>query len=307
MAKRWALLAVGGMKERIDRLVGRLLAVRFRSQVIIGFLALFLVYTIGWNVLLYPDYFAALEFEWNSEAGFTHISCGPRNRLNGIQRFYASIIEWQAKPWFSRELRKAKWTSAGGVWAVHTFPFPPIVTGVNFNFHGKLIDPQITPLMQAAASNNLQLVKLVLASGADVNAKDQRNWTALMHACMKKGTSGQIIQTLIGEGAEVNAKDSVGRTALIWATWNCGTDETANEKVRLLLEAKADPNARSNYDETPLSSAVAMGKIEIVAQLLDAKADPNSKGVSGRSPLSIARLAGNIEMIDLLRRAGAHE
>ena len=54
--------------------------------------------------------------------------------------------------------------------------------GVNVNeyFNG------ITPLMLAARSNKVDIVKLLLAKGADAGLKDQRGYTAAKHAEMSK-------------------------------------------------------------------------------------------------------------------------
>ena len=54
--------------------------------------------------------------------------------------------------------------------------------GVNVNeyFNG------ITPLMLAARSNKVDIVKLLLEKGADASLKDQRGYTAAKHAEMSK-------------------------------------------------------------------------------------------------------------------------
>jgi len=49
------------------------------------------------------------------------------------------------------------------------------------------------------------------ARGADVNAKNNRGVTTLMHAAWNGYTA--IVQALLDRGADMNAKDKVGRTA----------------------------------------------------------------------------------------------
>jgi len=79
-------------------------------------------------------------------------------------------------------------------------------------------------LMAAAYQKNSILVKDILDAGADVNAKDEEGYTALMMA-IKDGPYGQnkyteiekIVQLLVDQGADVNAKQKYGHTALYYA------------------------------------------------------------------------------------------
>ena len=76
-------------------------------------------------------------------------------------------------------------------------------------------------LLAAAYQKNSTLVKDFLDAGADVNAKDEEGYTALMMA-IKDGPQGQlkynelekIVQLLVDKGADVNAKQKDGHTAL---------------------------------------------------------------------------------------------
>ena len=54
-----------------------------------------------------------------------------------------------------------------------------------------------------------EAVKQHLATGADVNAKNERRWTPLHIA-----TTKEIAELLIAAGADVNAKDKIGRVPL---------------------------------------------------------------------------------------------
>jgi ankyrin repeat protein len=84
-----------------------------------------------------------------------------------------------------------------------------------------------TPLMMAAVTRNLDLVKTLLAQQADVRATDSAGMTALMWAAF--GGDPAIVRALLEAGADVNARDTNGETALEWAA-------KENTGVRQLLQ-----------------------------------------------------------------------
>ncbi len=79
-------------------------------------------------------------------------------------------------------------------------------------------------LLAAAYQINSTLLKDFLDAGADVNAKDEEGYTALMMT-VKYSVLGQgkgveqykIVQLLVDKGADVNAKQKDGHTALKYA------------------------------------------------------------------------------------------
>jgi len=101
---------------------------------------------------------------------------------------------------------------------------------------------------------------------------------------------------LINEGADVN--ESEEDTALSKAAELGRVD-----MVRELLKAGADPNFGGIW--VPLCAAVRGKSPEVVKLLIDAKADPNAQEEEGSSALMLAAFIGNLEMVKMLVAAGA--
>ncbi|WGJ62055.1 ankyrin repeat domain-containing protein [Wolbachia endosymbiont of Frankliniella intonsa] len=83
---------------------------------------------------------------------------------------------------------------------------------VNYVFNSPPSSMKFTLLMIAPQNGYKKTVGVLLGAGADVNAKDGLNRTALHYAalCGRK----EIVEFLISKEADVNAKDSFGSTAL---------------------------------------------------------------------------------------------
>jgi ankyrin repeat protein len=83
----------------------------------------------------------------------------------------------------------------------------------------------LTPLMYAALTENIKLLKMLLSKGADVNAVTDvppyldgltgHGATALMYASMQKNT--EAVYQLLENGADINMKTDTGKTALMYA------------------------------------------------------------------------------------------
>jgi hypothetical protein len=96
----------------------------------------------------------------------------------------------------------------------------------------------------AAMFGRLEAVKQYITAGADVNAiDDDEGMTPLILAA--GGGHKKIVELLIAEGADVNAKDKYGRTPLLMAVLGIETVLAPVEKeiVELLIAKGADVNA----------------------------------------------------------------
>jgi ankyrin repeat protein len=161
-----------------------------------------------------------------------------------------------------------------------------------------------TALIWAAAANYPDVVKWLVASGADLDARSNTadfprrqtglvvlprgHWTALMYAA-RQG-SLDAARVLVDAGANLDLADPDGTTALVLAIINAHYD-TAKQ----LIESGADPNIGDATGMAALYSAVDMSTLpwmfgrnapdtadatsclEVIRLLLDHGADPNAR------------------------------
>ena len=114
-----------------------------------------------------------------------------------------------------------------------------------------------TAIIQAASHGRTSAVEILFLNGAEVNARADNGVTALM----KTAVGGHVATALVllDMGADVNAADKSGETALMFATrCACGgvakntTQYSSADMAQTLIQNGADVSARDNYGRTPL-------------------------------------------------------
>ncbi len=148
-------------------------------------------------------------------------------------------------------------------------------------------------LHQAAADGDVDRVKLLISTGADVNAKNADRRTPLHLAAALGGKDAVLM--LVRSGADINAKDKNSRTPLHIAATAYKTDV-----VKLFVAGGADVNAKDQAGRTPLHVAVGVGADAIVEVLITGGADVNAKDQAGRTPLHLAAATPDIVLARLL-------
>ena len=144
----------------------------------------------------------------------------------------------------------------------------------------------LTPLMVAARTGNLDIVRALLKHGAEVNAATaELGATALMWAVA--APHRPIVEALLEAGADVEVSTAKGMTPLLTAAQH-GDVETA----RLLIAAGADVNQPGADGTFPLPFAIVDGHDDFALFLLEEGADPNT-GIDGIPALAAA--AGNVD------------
>ena len=124
---------------------------------------------------------------------------------------------------------------------------------------------RLTPLMFAARKNRLDVVRLLLSHGANVNAMCRGHGTPL--AIAAANGHADMVKLLIDHGADPNLGSPDGFTPLMHASAMGHANTT-----RLLIEASVDVNARSQYGDTALMVAMWNRDEEIARLLIQAGA-----------------------------------
>ena len=118
---------------------------------------------------------------------------------------------------------------------------------------------ELTPLCSAIMNKNIEIIKLLLESGANPNTKHHYG-RGLIHLTSDQ----QIIELLLRYGLNINDVDIMGVTALYSAVMKQGFNF-----IQYLLEHKADPNIATSNDDTPLKYAIRYRFYGLVQILLD--------------------------------------
>lgn len=143
-----------------------------------------------------------------------------------------------------------------------------------------------TPLMRAARAGDAEVIRLLLRSGADPNAKTKEGNTALLFAA----------------GVGYRDKNTTG------------TEAGALESVKVLIEAGQSLAQTNNRGETALHGAASRGADTIAKYLAEQKADLNARARTGLTPLDVAMGKGSFALpvpypstVAVLRELGAKE
>ncbi|KAG5844228.1 hypothetical protein ANANG_G00160140 [Anguilla anguilla] len=208
-----------------------------------------------------------------------------------------------------------------------------VLLAMHANVEDRGIKGDITPLMAAASGGYVDIVKLLLVHGADVNAQSSTGNTALTYACA--GGFVDVVKVLLKEGANIEDHNENGHTPLMEAAsaghvevarvlleYGAGINTHSNEfkesaltlacykghldMVRFLLEAGADQEHKTDEMHTALMEACMDGHVEVARLLLDSGAQVNMPADSFESPLTLAACGGHVELAALLIERGAN-
>jgi ankyrin repeat protein len=173
-------------------------------------------------------------------------------------------------------------------------------TDIDFNIKRSICGS--TPLMLAARLGKLQILRLLLKKGADVDLTNLAGETALMIA-VKAGQKNTVKLLLSAADVALDTKDYLGKTALM-----CAIEMRHVEMVRLLLRKGANASRTIH----PLSIALMIpertGNSNIVRELLTSSLMTLDlkKNASGKTRWISEAERSREEIVDMLRRKGIY-
>ena len=153
--------------------------------------------------------------------------------------------------------------------------------------------PYIAEVMRLTFGVPAELLRELIAAGADVNAPDSEGNTPLHHVV----SAPEQVQMLIAAGADVNAKNRGGATPFLLVEGRFD----AQVEVRRILAA-----AGAQVDEPPVVKAGMLGDAAALEAAIAAGADVNAQGYYGRTALHWLSLNNNAALCTKLLEAGAN-
>jgi len=172
--------------------------------------------------------------------------------------------------------------------------------------HPQLVDAKDrdgwTGLFHAVSNGKLEVAKILVSNGANVNTVDEDGRPPLFEAVAEG--SKEMVQFLLDKGASIAVNLKSGGVLHKCVEWD--NADLAN----LFIQRGADVNARDNSKNTPLILAAAKNKPELVKILLKHGADPNVRNKKDQTALNRLYYKGKshkiFECLDALVRAGAN-
>lgn len=199
--------------------------------------------------------------------------------------------------------------------------------------HGSNIDSQDiqgwTPLHSAAQNEHLDVLKLLLDSGADIGMRNGRDKTAL--DIVRDSGKRDVVNFLakhegnlgirLGNPVRSTSLEAEQQKIVLPGVEPPRTCDNADEEetdedqstslhsavengsivgIKRLLDRGADVNEQNDRLRTPLHVASRHGKLEIARTLIDSGADMKCRDVDGWTPLHLAARPGDVDTSQLL-------
>ena len=160
-----------------------------------------------------------------------------------------------------------------------------------------------TPLMNAAKSGNLWLLKSLIKSGADVKKRDNEGWTSMMYAIRYQNTL-EVIDILAKNGALLNDKNNYLTSTLSMASMWSENPEILNRVLNSYFPGDKEIFKSFILCITSENTSIISQKEKLNVFLK--KNVPVNRIYEGKTPLMYACLyAKSTEIIKLLLDSGA--
>ena len=166
----------------------------------------------------------------------------------------------------------------------------------------------VSPFMNAANSNSLEVVKFLSASVKDINLKGKNGQSALAKAVNKN--SIEVVQFLLKKGADIDMTDAENNTLSFYLlnNFNANKPEIFEGKLRILKENGLVINQIQHAKNTLLQIATERNDLNLLKRLASLNIAINNINEEGLTALQIAAMkAKDTKIIEYLIRIGANK
>jgi ankyrin repeat protein len=153
-----------------------------------------------------------------------------------------------------------------------------------------------SPLVNASLSGNIEVVRDLIAKGADVNGRDDQGNFPLYAAVA--GDHADIVELLVSAGVDINTFANLNEENAKRIK-----DMLDNPQTSKFLKPETVASLQAKLGEigvTPLTVASRFGYANIATILLDRGADPNLQKPGSNTALIEAAIAGKQDIVELL-------
>jgi ankyrin repeat protein len=157
----------------------------------------------------------------------------------------------------------------------------------------------LSPLLVASERGHLAVVRVLLSSGADVNAVNRWNCSSLLLA-IEKRRDVAIVRLLLSSGADVNAVDIESRSSLMHAI-----EGRHGAIVRKLLQTLGCVFNPHPLGFTAMHVAAQFGLVDVMARCVSSGVSVEARTSSGLTPLHVAAQSGSESSVRWLLQSGA--
>lgn len=158
---------------------------------------------------------------------------------------------------------------------------------------------EATAILRAARGGHLDVVRALIVEGVDIDAQDQTCFNPFIHGCIFDDL--ELVKTMVEAGTDLKRLTRMGGNGLTPAA-----EKGHVEVVRYLLEnTRINVNLTNNLGWTALIETIILGdggpvRQEIVELLLANGAKPGMPDPMGVAPVELARERGFDEIVRIL-------
>ena len=177
--------------------------------------------------------------------------------------------------------------------------YSPLMTAIEnnaplWNYHAKMSDPSLAKLVELTSQENLNRV---YPNGETVLT----SYLSKISMVLDEHEDGEILPVLLRQGANPNVPNAKGQTPL-----DCCRASNKDVVVSMMMPYGVNLDSKKENGKTLLMEAIEQKDEKLARLLVNNKADVNAKDNDGDTVLHHAARAGLTELVPVLVKAGAY-